>query len=83
MTTTYTAEQCADFETKLEAARAAYHELLIGESAVEIGHANKRTVFAKADADKLAAYIRDLEAKCNACANVCARARPFRILPLG
>lgn len=49
---------------RLSEARAAYHELMTGQSAVEVRDATGESVrFARAEASRLKAYIAELEAE--------------------
>lgn len=49
-------------EEKLAAAIAARHRLLLGEAAVECDFGEQRTRFTAANADRLDAYIAELQA---------------------
>jgi hypothetical protein len=49
-------------EEKLAAAIAARHRLLMGEAVVECDFGEQRTKFTAANADRLDAYIAELEA---------------------
>ncbi|MBY6239817.1 gpW family protein [Methylosinus sp. Sm6] len=46
----------------LDEARAAYHQLSIGRSVVELRHKDKTIAYRHADAERLIAYIARLEA---------------------
>lgn len=58
----------AQLQSWLAAAQAAYHQLMIGQSAVEVivDGGTFSTRFVKADADKLEAYIARLEGRIEA-----------------
>lgn len=47
----------------LDAARAAYHQLMMGQAIVECEFQGQMTKFKAPDADRLKAYIAELEAK--------------------
>lgn len=47
----------------LDAAKAAYHQLMMGGGVVECEWQGQRTKFSVANADRLKAYIAELEAK--------------------
>lgn len=66
----------SDLPTQLAEARAAYHELQMGRSAVTFVDSNgERVEFRPANAAKLAAYIRDLERQ------IAGRTRPATLHP--
>ncbi len=55
---------CASVQQLLEAARTAYHNLMVGKSVREIVDQNgERVTFTAANADRLKSYIADLEAQ--------------------
>ncbi len=58
-------ETLAQLQAWLTAARTAYHQLMIGKSAVKVSvdGATFATEFTRANADQLQAYIARLEAK--------------------
>lgn len=67
---------CAD---DLAEAKAALHALVIGGGVVRIAFEGESTEFQPADAPRLRAYIRDLEAECGESAATMSRA-PARVL---
>lgn len=50
-------------QARLAQAEEAYHALQIGDKEVSVGYGDKQATFTPARADKLAAYIKDLELK--------------------
>ncbi|RVC69777.1 hypothetical protein EN759_06640 [Mesorhizobium sp. M00.F.Ca.ET.038.03.1.1] len=61
----------------LTEAKAAYHRLQIGESAVEVRDATGESIrYTPANASRLLAYIRSLEAELAGCTRVVPPLRP-------
>nr|BBJ03802.1 hypothetical protein YBY_16500 [Marinobacter nauticus] len=63
-------------ETKLAEARAAYHELLLGQSVVRIQRDGKTVEFSQTNKRDLAAYISSLETQAGGAGR---RMRPGRV----
>lgn len=64
----------------LAEARSAYHELMIGNQAVEVRDSNGESVrFTRADADRLRGYIKELEAQLAAENGTAMPRRPMRL----
>lgn len=55
-------------QEKLDAARLALHQLLMGQGVVECEFGGQRTKFTAANVDQLKAYIAELEGRIAGCA---------------
>lgn len=51
-------------EQRLEQAREALHQLMMGKSAVQVGHAQRQVTFSQRTMADLEKYIQKLEVKC-------------------
>lgn len=51
-------------EQRLEQAREAKHQLLMGKSAVQVGHAQRQVTFSQRTIAELDKYIQQLEVMC-------------------
>lgn len=72
---------CDDYATQLAEASAALHKLLTGTRVVEVNTGEKVTRFAPSDVADLRLYIRDLQAKVDACNGVRGRRHALRFIP--
>lgn len=64
----------------LAEAKAAYHELMIGNQAVEVRDSNGESVrFTRADASRLKGYIKELEAQIAEENGTAVPRRPMRL----
>ncbi|EFP9527578.1 phage tail protein [Shigella sonnei] len=55
-------------EQRLEEARNALHQLMLGKSAVQVGHGPRQVTFSQRTLGDLKKYIRELELMCG-CSN--------------
>ncbi len=51
-------------EQRLEQAREALHQLMMGKSAVQVGHGQRQVTFSQRTMADLEKYIQKLEVKC-------------------
>lgn len=51
-------------EERLEQAREAHHQLMMGKSAVQVGHGQRQVTFSQRSVAELEKYIRKLEVMC-------------------
>ena len=58
----YTGIATATLQTRLSAAQDAYHALAVGGQTVSVRLGDKAVAYTPADLDKLARYIRELQA---------------------
>lgn len=53
-------------QERIDQAKLAYHQLMVGESVIEVRDQNGETIrYSRVDANKLLAYIRSLEFELN------------------
>lgn len=73
---------CEQYAADLAAARAALHTAMLGGAVTELRTSDGKAIkYAPGSLDALRQYVRDLQAKVDACNGVRARGRAIHFIP--